>query len=422
MRRGFTLLELLVVVAIVAFLAGMIAFLPAGSRREIDVRAAADELAATLRQARSLAMRQRAVHAVVFNICNGAGTSGKVLNNFDGGHWYRILGPAEDDKIWDANAPGLPWAGYFRDGQTTMEAWLAAISSSWVSERHVLPAKRVRFLALSDQDNGGFVSPTITWEGNSRNRFPPTYPRPWFGWYDAASGRLRPWGGYDHDVQTPWRGRCTGGFWYEGADGAITGSLNPGTRMAGATTLWSAGEARPVVNADWADYWILFRPDGTVAEGPAMLSRRYSWTRGFQAGAGGQNLGDRYEQVGNEGDNGSPMTSFVSSTGSWGITLAPDAQSDDDRFPNAQQALASLLPACRVTISRYGVVAVAPIRRGLPADAVIDRTITDWQDPAQTGTSYRWLVRTTGDTRVGTPVTTAVSEELLTARQWWLTP
>ena len=104
-RASFTLVELIVVVAIMALAFSMIAFLPKGAKRDADVQAAAEELASTLRLARSLAMDRHAVYAVSFNIQNAPGTSGKVLNNWSGGHWYRILGPnenAQTDNTTDA--------------------------------------------------------------------------------------------------------------------------------------------------------------------------------------------------------------------------------------------------------------------------------------------------------------------------------
>jgi prepilin-type N-terminal cleavage/methylation domain-containing protein len=417
-RRGFSLIELLVVLAIIALLCSMFAFMPSQARRDADVQAAAEELAATLREARNLALRTRAMHAVAFNIGNAPGSSGRVLVNHAGGHWYRILGPwprGSDDTI-------LPWPQYFRDGNLLMQDFLTAMDVCWVGEKHVLPLRKVRFLALSDQDDGGLVQPWATTTGDGRDRYQPTYPRPWCGWWDAASGRLNAWGGYDPELVSPARGRCTTGFWYEGDEGRIVGSRNPRDRDAGSYSLYRSGEPRALVDARLQDYLIIFYPDGSAAEGPVMNAREQSFCRGFQAGPGGQSLADRYERIGNEFDRGSPMTSYHAYTGSWYITLAPDAASDDDHVASAAAAVDSLMPAYRVGVNRHGLVEVVKVRRFAPAGAVFDEAITDWQDPAQTGARYRWSTRTDGDARWGRPVVDFLVPRMLERRQWWLAP
>jgi hypothetical protein len=418
-RRGgaFSLIELLMVVVIVALTCSLISFMPQTARKDADVQAAAQELAATLREARNLAMRTHAMHAVVFNIQNAPGSSGRVLNNRGGGHWYRILGPwprGGDDTI-------LAWPKFYRDGYLLMQDFLTAMDVCWAGEKHVLPARKVRFLALSDQDNGGLVQPWST-ATDGRQRYQPSYPRPWCGYWDPATQRLYPWGGYDHALVSAARGRCTGGFWYEGNEGEITGSANPNDRLVGSYQLYKAGEPRAVVDARLEDYWFIFYPDGTVAEGPVMNAREQSFCRGFQAGPGGQSLGDRYEGIGNEWDDGSPMTSYQAYTGSWYVTLAPDAVSDDDRFATAAAAVDSELPAYRVGINRIGVVEVVKVRRTPPAGVEFDSAITDWQDTRQTGALYRWGTRTQGNDPWGRPVVDFLLPSMLARRQWWLAP
>lgn len=438
---AFTLLELLVVVSIVAFLAGMIAFLPSGDRRDADVRAAAEELAATLRSARSLAMRQVSIVGVAFNIRNGVGTSGKVLNNRDGGHWYRIIGPngvaqgSFGDGTFSLSAyPRADnFSGYSITSFTqTPAGFLRAVAESWAGDRHVLPPRRVRFLALSDQDNGTVVDPP------SSQAFPATYPRPWFGYWEA--GRLHPWGGYDHALVDA-RGQRSSGFCYEGKDGEITGSVNPVDRFTtwegggpGQHQIFAAGKGRALVNANWLDYVIRFYPDGNVDEGPIMEARVNSF--GCRGPAGSSACGG-VEPHGDLGDLcgwsagakhdrwfHTPMTSYAKHTGFYAITLCPDIDQDTDRFPSAREALQSMWPAYRVTVGRNGFVQVVKLSATQPAGTTWDTTITaaDWQTPATTRVFYQHCVATGADRQPrGMPVTGFLTPELLASRNWWRT-
>jgi len=409
---------MMLVVALAAMLMGIVVSLPNSVRTDAQVESAAQELAGTLRQARALAIRNRAIYAVVFNIQNTPGSSGRVLINGDGGHWYRILGP------WPRNGDDTlpPWTQFFRDGGLYMQDFLTAMNLCWVGQKHILLPHHVRFLALSDQDNGGFVQPWVTSTGDNRYQYQPTYPRPWCGYWDPSGRRLYPWGGYDHALISPFRGRSTTGFWYEGTEGAVVGSLNPHDRMAGTYQLYRQGEPRAVVDARLEDYWILFYPDGRVAEGPVMNAREQSYCRGFQAGPGGQDLADRYEDIGNEWDLGSPMTSFQPYTGYWFITLAPDQATDTDQYPTAQAALESMMPAYRVGVSALGEVCVVKVKRDPPPGAVLDPVMSNFQDHTQVANNYLWNTRTQGTTNVGTPVTDFLVPSMLAKRQWWLSP
>jgi type II secretory pathway pseudopilin PulG len=416
-RTAFSMIELMMVIAIMVMLLSLIAFLPGQARQDANVRSAAEELAATLREARSMALKRKCTFAVVFNVQNGRGTSGRILNNFDGGHWYRILGPWQR---YDTDTVP-PWPQLFRDGYLYMQDFLRAMDVCWAGEKHELPAHRVRFLALSDQDNGGFVQPWVN-NGDNRCNYQPTYPRPWCGYWDSATGRIFPWGGYDHTLVSPFRHTCTTGFWYEGNEGAITGSLNPVNLTAGNQQLYVQGQPRPVIDARLEDYWFLFYPDGTAAEGQTMNAREQSYNRGFQAGPGGQDLADRYEDIGNEWDLGSPMTSYQSYTGYWYVTLAPDAIADTDQFPSPEAAVESLMPAYRVGLNRLGAVIVTKVMRTMPAGAVLDQQITNWQDYNQISRYYLFNTRTNGSTPYGMPVTDFLTPQMLSQRQWWLQP
>jgi prepilin-type N-terminal cleavage/methylation domain-containing protein len=290
--RGFTLIELLLVFALIALIAGMVMTGMGAQRPGVHVRPAAEELAGVLRRARSLATSTMRPHAVVFNLANAGGSSGRILNNLDGGHWYRILGPVQG-----SDADSVPvlsttfWNEYPNYGD-----FLEAVEGNWLGEAHVLPAGKVRFLALTDTDEGGRFANKMTEDlvqtapalsesfYASSGESPNTYPRPWFGWYDQASKRLHAWGGYDPSNAST---RAFAGFCFQGGAAAITDSKNPsdktitwypsrasrqffdpknGALSTGASqqtrTILKTGEVRPVVNAAWRDAAIVFLPDG----------------------------------------------------------------------------------------------------------------------------------------------------------------
>jgi prepilin-type N-terminal cleavage/methylation domain-containing protein len=435
-RPGFTLIELLVVIAIIGLLASMIAFLPASERRRGDVRAAAEELAATLRSARSMAMRQQAVCGVAFNIRNGLGTSGRVLNNRDGGHWYRIIGPSE-------NGSGYPHPSFTGNGggkyvgdTKTVAGFLGEIEAAWAGDRHILPPRRVRFLALTDQDNGTRVIPTVP--SYMMYPFPATYPRPWFGSWDPASKRLYPWGGYDTALLDN-RGLHCSGFYYEGADAnggkGIVGCANPSDRFTtwegpgNGRQLLAAGQGRPLINAAWLDYVIVFTPDGRVKEGPIMETRHASCRANGAAGSsatGGTGSGDLGDFAGgftSVQNWHALMSSYAPHTGVYAITLCPDIDKDTDIFPTAAEAFRSIWPMYRVTVNRFGYVRVEAVSQLPPAGAAFDTTtITNWQNKGQIQQYYRYLYATDakGDLR-GKPVTGFLTPEVLASRQWWMT-
>lgn len=318
MTRGFTIIELLVVLGIIAAVLGMTMGVSRRDDRRALVEGAAHELAATVRRTRAQAMESGAIWGLTFNLANGKGTSGRVLNNKDGGHWYQVLGPSLKSK--NTSYPALPWVSrgvpdqwnnYSTPDGTKDKAlrpFLDEVRSCFVGERKTLEKGRVRFLALGDVDNGNAFSPL----DNYAVRFPYTYPRPWFGFWDPQYKRLFPWGGYDNafrdfrqarygfprsDGKNDWdwplalgRTNTAGdlvsfsGFFYEGNDGAISGCVQPGNRDVFDDTnndqwyswsgtdadsgakyrLWTAGEVRPLVNALWLDACLLFYPDGRV--------------------------------------------------------------------------------------------------------------------------------------------------------------
>jgi len=413
---SFTLLELLVVITIMIMALALVAFLPQSANRLGSVRAAAVELAATIRQARSLAMDHRAIYALSFNIEDAPGSSGRILNNFSGQHWYQILGPAMEN--WDMNTNGMPMCPYpeawWGTAMFNITQWSRAVATSWSGERHFLAAHRVRFLALTDQDTGGIVN-TSDFNGAYRG-FAPTYPRPWFGYWDAASQRLYPWGGYD-TASIDSAGRHCGGFFYEGRDGTISGCVNPASRSTtagGSVPLYTANQPRPLINGAWQDVCLLFYPDGTVSQ-QLMPGRWQSWEEANNGGgAAPGDLGDRSSAY---SWATAPMNNL---NGAISITLAPDALQDSDHFATAQEAWQSLMPACRVCVSAIGVVDVIPVTPFAPAGTQFDASISDWSDASQTDSLYQGNRLTTAQgVPRGTPIEDFLTPGMLAQRQWW---
>jgi type II secretory pathway pseudopilin PulG len=435
-RGGFSLVELLIVILIITLAFGMITLLPQGDKRDADVSAAAEELAGTLRQARTIAMDRRCIAGVSFNIQNAPGTSGKLINNNSGGHWYRIIGPV--DAIYSVQQNGSPVYPYlalsYADCSTS---FLANVKESWIGDTHFLPRRHVRFLALSDQDNGGII------DAAAGDTFPATYPRPWCGYWDATSRRMMPWGGYD-PANNP-----NSGFYYGGADGTIVGSVSPADRFSSGSywnnagqnvtppplKIFAANEGRPLINGNWLDYVIRFQPDGTAGED--VMRNRINSLRGADPNpAAGMHSGGHIAP----GDFGdmfgplksapaifqsqsfrTPLTSYAAFTGDWAITLCPDVTADDDHYPSADAACASLMPAYRVMVNRYGLVKVVKVMAFHRGGAVFDTTITNWQNPAQTSVNYQDDVATdaAGNHR-GTPVEDFLNPDILANRTWWL--
>lgn len=337
MRRGFTLVELLVVIAILGIGAGMISSMGfKRDERRALVQGAATELAGVLRQARAYAMDRNIIAAVSFNIANAPGSSGWVLNNRSGGHWYQIVGAAQMRVGSDASLgtqsvqtghfpfPQRLGGGWIGDSgnpsyESAIRLHVEAMGSAWYGDRHVLPKGKVRFLAIGDQDNGMRWQHSGSYQPAGSNFF---YPRPWFGRWDQTGKRLYPWGGY----QPQFKGTATyadnttkaspTAFFYEGKDGPITGSAHPSDRLvyddstgdgvskesdgeyaasARRFRLWKSGDPRPVIDAAWLDLYLVFYPDGTIAFGMPLTLRRI-W--GEQRGGSMRCYGDGQPIVG----------------------------------------------------------------------------------------------------------------------------
>jgi len=489
-RSAFSLIELLVVLGIVSLAGAMVLSLPRRMQAEESVRAAALELAGVLRQTRERAISSRSIHAVAFNIANAPGSSGRILNNRAGGHWYRVLGPDVHGSTGHWETPRPPLFNRFESGwmgvkvrvdglsDNPIRHVLDAMQRSWLGEPVHLPARRVRFLALTDQDNGDYRSPGDT--------YAPTYPRPWFGWWNADSGRLHAWGGYDPglamsaqtgpDRQTvrtvAGRTISHSGFFYEGYDGIISGCVQPSDRLvfddsngdgvirtsAGGSqddlsrrfALWRAGEPRPLINGGWGDFLVLFRPDGTATTDWLRLRHEYArfCSRGPFVDPTGT-VADAAPPTGQyplrhlgpsdmcnrlQCDINAKLTwerlladhpeasSFARRTGYHYITLAPDAQDDADTFASAGEALRSLTPCYRVAVGIFGDIRVLRVRANDAHGRSLDDTLSGaaWQDKAVTDRhSRRHLLTNAAGAPLGSPVVDVVTAEMLSRRAWW---
>jgi len=483
-RRGFTLIEILVVLAIMVTLFGIggSAFARRDQRLQ-SVKAAAEELAATCRQARAMALARNATYAVVFHIQNQPQSSGRVLNNRSGGHGYRILGPSSGlgsstgntRQLMSSNrvdnvpaVVGSTNGNVITSSPYNLAQMAAGVRNGWAGELHVLPAGRVRFLALTDMDYGNYG-----WTGTRRvPSATVSYPRPWFGWWDATgvagggAGRLYPWGGYDPAIPGS-------GFFYWGPAAAPAyAPLDPqpiGSTHAAARVLdrWldgqqvddSSGNAslelpaepkadllyakdapRPLVDGDWRDMSIQFCADGTVQWGGTMPGRHCDLykdgtvlTVAVSRGAAERCNGvfSRYGLVNQHSQ--AETGNFERDAGGFHITLAPDVENDNDVFATAKQALDAQMPAFRVFVSVLGEVRVIAVSRTpsfLPGTAPFPASESWWR----TGTNMRTQFgqdRLVSGSRldsggtgigdaVGAPITSFLLPEMLVNRSVWM--
>jgi len=477
-RRSFTLIELVMVIAIMAFLMGMIgSLIGLNSIQNTQVKLAAEQLAAVLRQTRQLAMDHQAMYGVTFNIANAPGSTGQVLNNRSGGHWYRILGPHDFGSVgWSGYGgyrmpnfpnPSLTYSGPVTTpvGYSMLPGWLASIETDFFGPKYVLPPGKVRFIALTDEDNGNFMAPN--------SGFDATYPRPWFGNFIKGPGdsapRLYPWGGYDPEFLDNggqqgiyWRtnsDRHSAGFYYQGTDPTIVGCVNPVTRpiindptgsgaivngIAGCQTypLFTQGQSRPLINGNWLDCLLLFNPDGTCMRQDWMQMRHVYGQIDYSENNYWYNLQQNTIQYLAPGDmcNGETSwqhyyagvpynTLFEASdydnvTGMFYITLGPDIATDTVGFANANQALASMMPMYRVGISHQGEVKIIKVAATMPAGTKLDPKWQGsiWQENAVGYDGFWNNLALSAQGVALTPAQDFVTPQMMTNMQWWLDP
>jgi|GEM_PF-6298139 len=476
-RAAFTLIELLVSIAIIAVLMGIGVMSLQRDQRGGEVRRAAEELSATLAKTRKLAMAKQQSYAVVFNIENAPGSSGRVLNNRSGGHWYRILGPSHFRQRSRDVVNAIPWASSetgTHKGTPNFPDFTEEVRTSWIEEAVPLKAGKVRFLAIGDTDEGPRTRGATPSAGGSQpyavggDR---SYPRPWFGYFDTTQNRLFPWGGYDRAIPGS-------GFHYEGTDGAISGCVNPTDRRYDNDftfdrtfsqanelnfPLWIKDEARPLVNAAWLDACIIFLPNGNVLFGEWNRARRYY--ENIQAINADEINGVKvFKDRNGVRDRSKPgpnppwkayrcFTDYVHNswtcpydipevahfdrhTGGWFITLAPDSRDDRDSFPDAKSALASMTPMWRVYVGSTGSIRAMPVANPIgwldgrpawpPTPSVWEGAASNASDPLWQDCRLGWLHQPdTGSNGTlliprGKPITDVVTTEMLSNRVWWL--
>lgn len=460
-RSGFTLVELLVVLAIMAGVFGLAAYGFAGhNARRQAVQGAAHELAATFRTARALAMERKATFAVVFHLQNDPESSGRVLNNRSGGHWYRIAGPG---------VPQVPACETQQGGPYTVHDVQLQMGAAWAEDAHVLPARRVRFVALSDMDWGDCASSSTGSTGSAasgarRKGAHDSFPRPWFGWYDAAAKRLHGWGAYDPAI-------VGSGFYFWGnaaapayapvdpepinpATGQPPGCANAADRWmdrwmpistypvqnrvpeaVNAHLLYERGSPRPLVNANWRDASIVFTSSGMVRWGDWMPARHCTafkdslWTgpgKPYRSGvAERMNRCETSVYSATIPQYASAEAScFDQVSGGWYITLGPDLERDDDAYPDARAALDAIMPLYRVFVSSFGEVRVIAVGRGERGASGLAPFPTDpgwWRSGSNLQTHFgTGRYRDAAGTAVGRPATDFVTARMLADRAPWL--
>jgi hypothetical protein len=271
---------------------------------------------------------------------------------------------------------------------------------------------------------------------------------------------LYAWGGYDS-------GTAGSGFYYQGADAAVVGSLNPSNRQVcddtnndswyvapGGTnadndaikySLGAINTPRPLINAVWQDFALLFRPDGTVSADWMRLRHAYNDVDAVN-GMGGHTLKDfgpadrcngaKFYTTGTgvqsfTNGNATPEASdFSARSGSYLVTLGPDLPSDSTSYPTAQAALSAIMPLYRVGVSQFGEVRLFQVTNSKRTPVNLDTKIIDngWNTAATTNTYYNGQVLTRVDLPTSSPdyqplpVVDMVTTDMLTHRLMWYDP
>ncbi len=115
-QRGFTLIEMLVVLTIAALIVGLALPRLTGATETATLRTAAHEVAAALRNTRSLAMTRGQTEAFVIDTANGAFRAGQTASP---GQLPRGVQLALVTVTADRDSASQGWIQFFADGSST---------------------------------------------------------------------------------------------------------------------------------------------------------------------------------------------------------------------------------------------------------------------------------------------------------------
>lgn len=384
-------------------------------RNGVRVAAAARGVERLLLDARNLAMTSGKPHAVVFHIENAGdgrilrNRAPDDARSFSGRHWCAIIGPYSPSLVFPMAHSGdhsgsLLFEGLPRIARKFMTNQVNDFGSAQrlaetveryqVGDRFYLP-RGTRFLALGDaEDNlhnpsnteiptGSAVYGIHDWSVDTATRtgvaaLSDTYPRPWFGHLidDTGTWRLNAWGGYDtaiagsgldYECTTRYRSGgslirtpvvdstnsalCTCGV--ETGRTAQTPAINAiSEEMRPCCDAGQIGTPRPLVNGYWMDFMIVFLPNGR-ARSLSFHNRNALFSFGTNTSAGRDYVNSNHPTTDRfHGRDDAIIVVEHTVLGGATITIAKDASPvDNGEYPSPQQALASLLPLYRVTVS-----------------------------------------------------------------------
>ncbi|MCX8013171.1 MAG: hypothetical protein N3A02_02630, partial [Rectinema sp.] len=257
------------------------------------------------------------------------------------------------------------------------------ISATWIGEPYRLPPKKVRFVALSDLDDG---RGTTRSQSSSSVTFESTYPRPWFGYYKDK--KWYAWGGKYR--------------------------IHARTQDAVICFLPNGGAIMPEFLRNKRYYAKIENKSGKQYPKPITGTLPNEEIRSFVQPAGQ----DRppWECTWDVPE----IVHFLQHTGGYHITLGPDVRSrDPGAYEDAEDVLTSLLPAYRIYISRNGGIGMFAVKRGdTPENA------KKWSD-IQGDCPLGWWSQNNATIKVyrspvGKPILAVVNKDMLEKKIWWV--